>query len=72
MYGERLRKARKNMGMTLAQVAQLMNTTHATISRYEHEKRKLDPETIVTFCKLYNISSDYVLGLPQGMPYPEN
>lgn len=63
MYGMRLREARKKAGMTLEQVAQVMNTTHSTISRYENEKRKIDPDTIVEFCKLYKVSADYILGL---------
>ena len=69
MYGKRLQAARKNANMTLEQVAKLMNTTHATISRYEHEKRKVDPETMIEFCKIYNVSADYILGLPKDMPH---
>ncbi len=48
--------------MTLEQVAQRMNTTYATISRYENERRKIDPDTLTEFCKLYNVSADYILG----------
>ena len=57
--------------MTLEQVAAVMNTTHATISRYENEKRKMDPEAIIAFFKLYHVSADYILGLPGDLPYPE-
>lgn len=71
MYGNRLRDARKNANMTLEQVAQIMNTTHATISRYENERRKMDPETIIAFCKLYNVSANYILGLPKDLPHPD-
>lgn len=70
MYGKKLKEARQDAGMKLEQVAQIMNTTHATISRYENEKRKIDPETLTAFCRLYNVSSDYILGLPEDMPYP--
>ena len=69
MYGKRLQSARKNANMTLEQVAKTMKTTHATICRYENEKRKVDPETMIAFCKLYNVSADYILGLPKDMPY---
>ena len=71
MYGYRLRKLRKNANMSLEQVAQEMNTTHTTISRYENEKRKLDPETLVKFCKFYNVSANYILGLSKDLPHPE-
>lgn len=72
MYGENLRKARKNAKMTLVQVAMKMNTTHATISRYENEVLKIDAQTLAKFCELYNVSADYILDLPKDMPYPEN
>lgn len=63
MYGKRLREARKKAAMTLEQVAEIMNLTYTTISRYENEKRKMDPETLTAFCKLYQVSADYILGL---------
>lgn len=71
MYGSRLKNARKNAGYTLEQVAEKLNTTHASISRYENEKRKIDPQTLIEFCKLYKVSSDYILGLPENLPYPK-
>lgn len=42
--------------MTPEQVAEILNTTYTTVSRYENKKRKIDPETLVAFCKLYNVS----------------
>ena len=63
MYGKRLRAARKAAGMTLEQVAQQMNTNHTTISRYENEKRKIDPDALAVLCRLYNVSADHILGL---------
>ena len=62
MYGQRLRIARKSVDMTLEEVAQKMTTTHTTISRYENEKRKIDPDILTEFCRLYNVSADYILG----------
>lgn len=67
MYGERLRNARKKSGMTLVQVAMILNTTHATISRYENEILKIDPNTLAELCKLYKVSADYILGLPYDL-----
>ena len=72
MQPHRLRSARKNANMTLEAVAKIMNTTHATISRYENGKRKMDPGTLAAFCRLYNVSADYLLGLPKDLPYPED
>ncbi len=69
MYGQRLRKARKQAKMTLVEVAELLHTTHATISRYENEKINVDAETLAVFCQLYHVSADYILGLPEDLPY---
>lgn len=71
MYGERLKTARKNANLTLEQVGQMMNTTHATVSRYENEKRRVETETLKQFCIIYNVSADYILGLPENLPYPK-
>ncbi len=71
MYGKRLRTARKRANMTLEQVAQILNTTYTTISRYENEKRRVDPATLHAFCSLYQVSADYLLGLPKNLPYPD-
>ena len=70
MYGERLKLARIKSKMTLVQVAMEMNTNHSTISRYENEKRKIDPYTLAEFCKLYKVSADYILGLPYDLEHP--
>ena len=71
MIGQRLRTARKNKKMTLEEVAQKLSTSHTTISRYEQEKRKPDPDALRALCELYNVSADYLLGLSKNMPYPD-
>lgn len=71
MYGERLRKARKEKKLTLTEVAEMLHTTHATISRYENQKINVDAETLAILCQLYNVSADYILGLPEDLPYPK-
>ncbi len=63
MYGNRLREARLKKGYTLVKVALLMNTTHATISRYENEKLEPSIDMLKRLCTLYNVSSDYIIGL---------
>ena len=70
MYGKKLQSARKNARLSLEKVAEIMNTTHATISRYENEKRKPDPETLAALCSLYKVSANYILGLDKDLPHP--
>lgn len=63
MYGERLREARKMKDYTLVKVALLMNTTHATISRYETETLEPSIDMLKKLCTLYKVSADYIIGL---------
>ena len=63
MYGERLKNARKNKNLTLINVAIKLNTTHATISRYENEKLEPNLDTLKKLCELYKVSADYILGI---------
>ena len=55
--GERLKDLRKEKGYTLEQVAQKLNTTKVTISRYENNLREPKRETISQFAKLFNVST---------------
>jgi transcriptional regulator with XRE-family HTH domain len=71
MYGARLREARKQANYTLQQVADILHVSYTAISRYENNKRKLDAENLQFFCRLYNVSADYILGLPADLPYPK-
>lgn len=67
MYGERLKIARKNKNLTLVNVGIRLNTTHATISRYENGKLEPNLDTLKALCTLYNVSADYILGINNEM-----
>ena len=56
--GERLKDLRKEKGYTLEQVAEKLNTTKVTISRYENNLREPKREAISQFAKLFNVSTD--------------
>ena len=60
--GERLKDLRKEKGYTLEQVAEKLNTTKITISRYENNLREPKREAISQFAKLFNVSTDYLHG----------
>ena len=53
--GERLKDLRKEKGYTLEQVAEKLNTTKITISRYENNLREPKRETISQLAKLFNV-----------------
>lgn len=60
--GDRLKALRKEKGYTLEQLAQKLNTTKVTLSRYENNLREPKRETISQFAKLFNVSTDYLHG----------
>ncbi len=66
-FGERLRKARERKGLTQAQVMKATNITDKSLSRYENNATAPDPETIRKLIVLYDVSSDYIMGLSYVM-----
>ena len=49
-FGERLRKARKDKGFTQKQLADLIGAKHNSISDWENNKNRPDPDTIEYIC----------------------
>ncbi len=60
---ERLKELRIERGLKLKEVAERLNVTIRSISRYEDGTREPSVDLIVKFCKLYDVSADYLLGL---------
>ena len=60
---ERLKELRIERNFKLKEVAEKLNVTIRTISRYEDGTREPSVEMIIKFCKLYDVSPDYLLGL---------
>ncbi len=62
-YNEILRGLREDRDLSQKQIAIILNTTQNTYSRYELGLRPLPIEHLITLCKYYGVSADYVLGL---------
>ncbi len=63
MYGQILKELRKEKGWTQAQLAEKLNTSQRSISRYELELFDLSTDMVIKICKIFEISADYLLGL---------
>lgn len=61
--GDRLKQLRIEHKMKLKDVAAALNVTIRSISRYEDGTREPSVDLIIQFCKLYDVSADYLLGL---------
>ena len=62
-YTKRLRDLREDADLTQAQVAAYLGTSQTMYARYERGANELLIRHLVRLCKLYGVSSDYILGL---------
>lgn len=61
-YCKRIRDLREDRDLTQAAIAKALHTTQGYYSKYELGKRALPIDHLITLCKLYNVSADYILG----------
>ncbi len=71
MIGERLSEIRKDHGHTQVDLANLLGVTLSTVRSWEQEKSSPSHDLLVAICRLYHISSDYLLGLSDVDPVYE-
>lgn len=60
--GIKLKEFRKEKNITQEELANILNTTHSTISAYESGKTTILTAFSYEICKRYNISMDYLCG----------
>ena len=58
---EKLRGLREDNDLTQTQVAEILGTSQTMYARYERGANEMPLRHIVTLCKFYNISTDYLL-----------
>lgn len=63
---ERLRECRIKRGIQQDEMARLLKTNTSTMSRIENGKKQPDPEMIIMMAELFNVSTDYLLGLVEN------
>ena len=62
-YYDRLRELREDRDLTQLDVAKVLNTTQQVYSRYENGINQIPLHHLVSLCKFYKVSSDYILGI---------
>ncbi len=65
MYGKILRELRLERELSQQQLAEILGTTQKTISKYELGYLDLSTEMIITICKYFGVTADYLLGLEE-------
>lgn len=58
----RVKALRTASGMKQTELAQLLNCTAMTVSRYETGSRDIDSATICRLCEIFGCTADYLLG----------
>ena len=66
-YLEKLRGLREDNDLTQVQVAHVLGTSQTMYARYERGANELPIRHLITLCKFYNVSADYLL---DTMPNP--
>ena len=67
----RLRDLREDSDMSQAQMAELLNCSQQTYSRYESHTTEIPLESLIFLAEYYKTSVDYLLGLTDTKkPYP--
>jgi len=66
----RLKYLRKERKLTQVQVANVLNVSQETYSRYENGRISIPIESLITLASLYNTSIDYIVSLTdERKPY---
>jgi transcriptional regulator with XRE-family HTH domain len=60
-YLEKLRGLREDNDLTQAQVASVLGTSQTMYARYERGANELPIRHLISLCKFYNVSADYLL-----------
>ena len=63
--GQRLKESRVAASLTQLEVSKKLNMTQQQYSRFENGVFELNYNQIITLCKLFDISVDYLFGVTQ-------
>lgn len=61
-YTKRIRDLREDRDIKQEHIAKALKTSQSLYSKYELGKREIPLHHIITLCKLYDVSADYILG----------
>ncbi len=63
IFKSRLKEIRIEKGLTQKEVAAALEISVSCYGGYEQGYREPDLKTLIKICKMFEISSDYILGL---------
>ena len=69
-FGEKIRLLRESAELTQTQLGHALGMTQRRVSYIENDRYEPSISDIKLICQFFNVSSDYLLSLPSGLPYP--
>lgn len=67
---EKLKALREDRDLTQENIATILGTTQQQIYKYEKGIQEMTISRLRTLCEYYDVSADYILGLPEGLAWP--
>ncbi len=64
-YRTRLRNIREDRDYTQAEIGKLINKSQQGYNHIETGRAELKIEDLITLCRFYKVSSDYLIGLSE-------
>ena len=61
-YIKRIRDLREDADKTQAEIAVVLGTSQTMYARYERGANEMPIHHLLTLCRYYNVSADYILG----------
>lgn len=62
-YTKRIRDLREDHDKTQQEIADVLGTSQTMYARYERGANEMPIRHLITLCKYYEVSADYILGL---------
>lgn len=63
LFGRRLNQARRSLGLTQVQAAELAGVSQGNISDFEAGTSEPKASTIIKFAEAYHVSGEWLLGI---------
>ena len=62
-YRERLRNIREDRDLTQSEIGKVLNKSQQGYNHIEAGRAELKIEDLITLCRFYGLSADYIIGL---------
>ena len=71
-YTKTIKELRESQGITQQEVADYLGTSQTMYARYERGANEMPIRHLVSLCKYYRVSADYILGFTDNKIPPQD